>query len=266
MIVPRLHSLAVAVEAAAEQNLEISSTFLKMHCETEDLEIVEELKMQVDSEAQRISAISDFLPRLKKLVLSNSRVPCVRDLGTRWNCLLILNLSRAEVADLSGLSAFPNLAELYTPFNSIALLQPLLGCDNLEIVDFEGNCISDFNELQYLNMCPKLVNVNLQGNPVEISRSRKEILAQLPSVTVFDDVHVQSEEAHVDSVSETELLESLRGRKEIQPSTARGSEMSTARTRMSTADGNFSSELTMSGHAFHGNPIEAIRFRKKLNK
>lgn len=269
MNIPRLDSLAAAVEAVAEESLQISASFLKSHCEVEDLEIVRELEIQVDSEVQRISVIGEFLPNLEIVKFDNSRIPCIRDLGTRWNCLRILKLSRSEVSDLSGLSAFPLLSELYLPFNAISLLQPLLGCENLEIVDLEGNCISDGNELQYLGICPKLVDVNLLGNPVEISRSRKNILEMLPGLTVLNDVLVHSEVTGSDSVSETELLESLRARKEIQPSTARGanSEISTARTRSALSnDGNFFSELNMSGQAFQGNPLEAIRFRKKLNK
>ena len=257
MIVPRLKSLAEAVKAAEIEDMEISSIFLKRHCGVADLEIVEKLEMQVDSEIQTISVIGEFLKNLKILKLENSRLPCLRDLGGKLQQLKILKLARSEISDISGLSGLPALEELYVPFNSISRLQPLVGsADFLAVADFEGNCISEESQLQCFQFCPKLQQLNLAGNAVSSKLSRKQIISWLPEISTLDDLSVKAE--GLEERDDLEILENLRKRKEIQPSTSRSS-VSTARPKSSA------SELTCSPAPFQGNPLEAIRFRKKLN-
>jgi len=206
------------------------------------------LEIQVDAEIQRISEIPEFLKNLIFLNLGNSRIPCMRLLGN-FPSLKILKMARAELSDLSGLSGLPALEELYLPFNAVSDLQPISSLDFLAVLDLEGNQISSVNELQFLKNSG-LKEVTLTGNPVleEISNEDlKKILCNLEILEVGE--------------YENEILEKLRERKEITPSTARAG--NTCRTRASSAA---ASELTMSAEPFQGTPLDAIRFRRKLNK
>lgn len=50
-----------------------------------------------------------YLPRLAHLRLTDSVLPCVRDLGTSLTAVRVLWLPQSRLRDLDGLTSLPNL-------------------------------------------------------------------------------------------------------------------------------------------------------------
>lgn len=75
----------------------------------------------------------------------------MRDLGTSWHNLTILWIIRTGLNSLDGITALGNLRELYAAFNNVKELSSLMCHDTLEILDLEGNDVSNWDEVEYLN-------------------------------------------------------------------------------------------------------------------
>uniref|UniRef100_A0A8C2S4B4 Leucine rich repeat containing 56 n=1 Tax=Capra hircus TaxID=9925 RepID=A0A8C2S4B4_CAPHI len=106
------------------------------------------------------------LPNLSQLKLNGSCLGSLRDLGTSLGRLQVLWLARCGLADLDGISSFPALKELYVSYNNIWDLSPLCLLEQLEVLDLEGNCVEDPGQLRYLQLCPRLATLTLEGNPL----------------------------------------------------------------------------------------------------
>lgn len=53
--------------------------------------------------------------------------------------------------------------ELYVSYDDISDLSPL---EQLEVLDLEGNSVEGLGQLRYLQLCPRLATLTLQGNLV----------------------------------------------------------------------------------------------------
>ncbi|MBV96816.1 Leucine-rich repeat-containing protein 56, partial [Eschrichtius robustus] len=89
-----------------------------------------------------------------------------RDLGTSLGRLQVLWLARCGLADLDGIGSFPALKELYLSYNDVSDLSPLCLLEQLEVLDLESNCVEDPGQLCYLQLCPRLASLTLEGNPL----------------------------------------------------------------------------------------------------
>ncbi|CAK9097454.1 Leucine-rich repeat-containing protein 56 [Durusdinium trenchii] len=196
MAVPRL-PVELAQQQSEYEELSAPSfhpEFLRHYCGTEELEEVTYLEMQVDSAWQSAELLGLHLPKLLQLKLTNpSSILSLRDLGSSLKQLEILWMSRCALQDLGGASALlPSLREFYLPFNDVADLMPLSGCERLEVLDLERNLVSDLEDVRALSNCPLLRELNLSGNPVvqpaPKALPRERILELLPSLSVLDDV------------------------------------------------------------------------------
>lgn len=58
------------------------------------------------------------------------------------------------------------MEELYVAYNSLDDLFDISLCENLTILDLEGNCISAVDQIKYLRRMPRLADVNFRQNPV----------------------------------------------------------------------------------------------------
>lgn len=189
--VPRLHCDAVQAAATFQQEDGLSAEFLRHYCETLDLDAVAHLEIQVDSAAQNIESLGEHLQNLRQLKLRDSSVLSFRDFGTELRHLEVLWMSRCGLQDLGGAtSAFPQLREFYLPFNDITDLSPLSGHECLEVLDVEGNAVSEVEEVSALRSCPRLRELTLSGNAALRSVSRQAILDMLPQLEILDDVPV----------------------------------------------------------------------------
>jgi Leucine-rich repeat (LRR) protein len=143
----------------------------------------------------------------------DSYIPLIRDLGSKFDNVTILWLSRCQIRELDGIASFTNLKELYISYNEISELEDLSRLEYLEVVDLEGNEIRSLDQVEYLSLCPLLRDVTLQGNPLEIpgiegfededkrqEMARKKIL-EILNVQVLDDVPVESTTSTTTSTS-----------------------------------------------------------------
>ncbi|KAF4010065.1 hypothetical protein G4228_001286 [Cervus hanglu yarkandensis] len=123
------------------------------------------------------------------------------DLGTSLGHLQVLWLARCGLADLDGISSFPALKELYLSYNDIWDLSPLCLLEQLEVLDLEGNCVEDLGQLRYLQLCPRLATLTLEGNPLclwpgpgpthQVPRGynyRAEVRKLIPQLQVLDEL------------------------------------------------------------------------------
>ena len=106
------------------------------------------------------------MPSLEYLNMNDSIVRCFRDLGTSFKNVRVLHLARCELRELQGIQAFEQLEELYIAHNAIEDLFDVSLCENLQILDFEGNNVSAIEQLKYLRRMPRLTDVNFCQNPV----------------------------------------------------------------------------------------------------
>ncbi|KAM7226061.1 hypothetical protein CapIbe_022206 [Capra ibex] len=151
-------------EQLAEEYL--SPARLQALAQVDDLRLVSVLEMCVNTRENSLGSFGLHLPNLSQLKLNGSCLGSLRDLGTSLGRLQVLWLARCGLADLDGISSFPALKELYVSYNNIWDLSPLCLLEQLEVLDLEGNCVEDPGQLRYLQLCPRLATLTLEGNPL----------------------------------------------------------------------------------------------------
>ncbi|XP_069422576.1 leucine-rich repeat-containing protein 56 isoform X5 [Ovis canadensis] len=151
-------------EQLAEECL--SPARLQALAQVDDLRLVSVLEMCVNTRENSLGSFGLHLPNLSQLKLNGSCLGSLRDLGTSLGRLQVLWLARCGLADLDGISSFPALKELYVSYNNIWDLSPLCLLEQLEVLDLEGNCVEDPGQLRYLQLCPRLAALTLEGNPL----------------------------------------------------------------------------------------------------
>ncbi|KAJ8299005.1 hypothetical protein KUTeg_023065 [Tegillarca granosa] len=265
---------------------------LRLLTGVDNLDDVHSLEMKVDTSDTSLGNFGSLLPRLTQLKLSNSSIPCVRDLGSSLRNLRVMWMCRCGLNELDGISTMICLKELYLAYNEISDISPLSMLDKLEILDLEG--------------------LTLEGNPICVRPSpdsdqenydyRQAVKKSIPHLkilddeplvegvvspkkgNVFDDDWAYLEELQND-IGFGGSVESLAASDDssrpdsgsIRPSTgyrpgsalrpSTGYRPLTASKRASTATGaseDASSDLTM-GKVVCGNPSKALITRRKLN-
>ncbi|TNN00557.1 hypothetical protein fugu_011803 [Takifugu bimaculatus] len=146
--------------------LYLSRKKLEQLCGTEDLSHVTLLQICVDTQENTLGNFGVYLPKLLQLRMNNSVIKSMRDLGTALYHLQVLWMTRCSLRDLSGVSNFSSLKELYLAYNSISELSQVGMLENLQLLDLEGNDVDDLVQVQYLGLCGKLQTLILEGNPV----------------------------------------------------------------------------------------------------
>ena len=127
---------------------------------------VPRLALRVDTREAPVALIGDALPALVELVLADSVLASLRDLGTSLRHLRVLDVSRCRLRDLDGVAACPALTHLYARHNAVSDLLPLAMHDAVTVVDLHGNAVADEMALVQLGTCPRLTAVCLTGNPI----------------------------------------------------------------------------------------------------
>lgn len=175
---------------AWEQEQEIE--FLKQATGASNLLFATSVQMTVDTKANTVSYLGDRMPNLYELKLCNSTIGSIRDVGTALKNLTVLWVKRCELTALDGLSALPQLRELYAAFNDIADLEPLQSMDQLQVLDLEANTVSDPEMIYYLAPLP-LRSLALVGNPLAQDPTyRPQALDLITTLTYLDDVPVDA--------------------------------------------------------------------------
>ncbi|KAM4847046.1 leucine-rich repeat-containing protein 56 isoform 2-T3 [Thomomys bottae] len=134
--------------------------------QVDDLQMVRVLEMCVDTRENSLGNFGVYLPNLNQLKLNGSHLTSLRDLGTSLGRLQVLWLARCGLSDLDGIGSLPALTELYVSYNNISDLSPLCLLEQLELLDLEGNSVDDLGQVRYLQLCPRLATLTLEGNLV----------------------------------------------------------------------------------------------------
>ncbi|KAM6159440.1 leucine-rich repeat-containing protein 56 [Rhynchocyon petersi] len=173
---------------------------LQSLAQVDNLHAVTVLEMCVDTYKNSLGNFGAHLPRLSQLKLNGSRLASVRDLGTSLGHLQVLWLARCGLPDLDGIGSFPALKELYVSYNNVSDLSPLCLLEQLEVLDLEGNSVNDLGQVRYLQLCPRLAILTLEGNPVclqpapstsnkvhQVYSYRAEVWRLIPQLQVLDE-------------------------------------------------------------------------------
>ncbi|KAM5222772.1 leucine-rich repeat-containing protein 56 [Hipposideros larvatus] len=177
----------------------LSPARLRALAQMPDLRLVSMLEMCVDTREHSLGNFGLHLPSLSQLKLNGSRLGSVRDLGTSLGRLQVLWLTRCGLGDLDGIGSFPALKELYASYNCISDLSPLCLLEQLEVLDLEGNGVEDLGQVCYLQLCPRLATLTLEGNLVcvrpglhsEVPQGydyRVEVRRLIPQLQVLDEL------------------------------------------------------------------------------
>lgn len=111
----------------------IDEKFLQTQLGEVDLQTVEYIALQIDSATQSIFELPELLPQLKHLVLDNSSISSVRDLGVGLRDLWSLSLCGCGLYDIDGIGVLTGLKELNVSNNFISDVTPLALHENLEV-------------------------------------------------------------------------------------------------------------------------------------
>ncbi|XP_014651313.1 PREDICTED: leucine-rich repeat-containing protein 56 isoform X1 [Ceratotherium simum simum] len=174
---------------------------LKALARVDDLRLVSILEMRVDTRENSLGNFGVHLPNLSQLKLNGSHLGSVRDLGTSLGRLQVLWLARCGLTDVDGIGSFPALKELYVSYNDVSDLSPLCLLEQLEVLDLEGNSVEDLGQVRYLQLCPQLATLTLEGNLVCLRPGpgptnkvppgynyRAEVTKLIPQLQILDEV------------------------------------------------------------------------------
>lgn len=169
-----------------EKMLEISLGMTK-----EELSQLTKIEIKVDTTNTHMQYVGEILQSLTLLKLNDSVIPSMRDLGTSFRSIQVLYLNRWEMKTLAGLSWFEFLKELYISYNDIDDIFDIGFCNNLEVLDLEGNDISAWDNISYLAGCSKLVDLNISNNPISNDQNyQNRVKELLPQLKYLDDLHI----------------------------------------------------------------------------
>ncbi|XP_042760677.1 leucine-rich repeat-containing protein 56 isoform X3 [Panthera leo] len=179
----------------------LSPARLRALAQVDDLRLVGTLEMCVSTRESSLGNFGVHLPNLSQLKLNGSCLGSVRDLGTSLGRLRVLWLARCGLTDLDGIGCFPALKELYVSYNNISDLSPLCLLEQLEVLDLEGNGVEVLEQVRYLQLCPRLATLTLEGNLVCLRPGpspsnevppgynyRAEVRKLVPQLRVLDEV------------------------------------------------------------------------------
>ena len=98
-----------------------------------DLNTITHLTLQIDTNRQSIFDLCELIPNLQSLVLDNSIITSVRDLGIGLRKLKAISLSNCCLNELDGIGVLTGLHELNLSDNNISDVTPLAVHDNLQV-------------------------------------------------------------------------------------------------------------------------------------
>ena len=214
-----------AVARAVEQEFEdldyISERKLRKLSGEEDLTQVKKLTLSIDTREHSLSLLGHLTPNLRELKLTDSVLRSFRDLGTSLKNLRILHASKCKISDLDGISVLPGLEELYVPFNKIQDVTPLAMHEHLQVLDLEGNCIDDFQQVDQLSTCDVLTSLVLNLNPVkEVVHYRRAVAQLVPRLTSLDDEDIVDQDRQ--RLNETQMTQVFQNERKPKPTRKSG--------------------------------------------
>ena len=131
----------------------------------EEISNLTELVMQIPKNFGMLNDFGYYLPKLKILNLSNSRIKSIDEIGISFILLEVLNVSQCELEDLSGIVCFEKLTELDASHNKIEDLVELEMCSSIKVLKINDNKIEDEDNFSFLVSLPNLQILHIKNNP-----------------------------------------------------------------------------------------------------
>ena len=145
------------------------------------------------NELARIEGL-DGCAALEELSLEDNRIAKVENLS-RLVMLTKLDLGSNKICTIEGLETLTALTQLSLEENEIVHLAGLSQLRALLELYIGSNCISDTREVLQLKPLPKLLILDLSGNPLtEADEYRSHTIYQLRHLRVLDGVGIEDEE------------------------------------------------------------------------
>lgn len=162
------HFIDILENGDYDGELDISEKLLEitLGMSIDELKSLQKIQIQVDTTSSHLQQVGETLQSLIQLNLNDSIIHSIRDLGTSFTKIQVLQINRCELRDLSGFIVLDQLQELYASYNEISDIYDISHLQELEILDIEANQISDFNQINYLQKLPKLSNLDIDWNPI----------------------------------------------------------------------------------------------------
>lgn len=114
----------------------IDEEYIRNETGEDDLTHLVHLTLVINTSNQSIYDLHHFLPALQHLVLDESVISSVRDLGTGLRFLKSLSLASCGLYDLDGIGVLTSLQELCLRDNHITDVTPLAMHENLEVLKY----------------------------------------------------------------------------------------------------------------------------------
>jgi hypothetical protein len=111
----------------------IDEEYLSEICGTEDLSDVQRVQLRINTSYQSIIDIHNLLPSLQILILDQSTILSVRDLGVGLRHISSLSLNDCGLSDIDGIGVLTGLRELRLRDNLISDVTPLAMHENIEV-------------------------------------------------------------------------------------------------------------------------------------
>jgi Leucine-rich repeat (LRR) protein len=113
--------------------LRIDEDYIVSVTGVKDVSRIEYISLQIDTTVQSLLELPELLPNVKHLVLDNSTIGSVRDLGVGLRHLTSLSLSGCGLHDIDGVGVLTGLQELNLSDNYISDLSPLTMHEYLQV-------------------------------------------------------------------------------------------------------------------------------------
>ena len=131
----------------------------------EDISGLTELVIQIPKNFGMLNDFGFYLPKLKILNLSKSKIKSIDEIGISFKLLEVLNVSQCELEDLSGIVCFEKLTELDASNNKIEDLVELEMCSSIKVLKLNDNKIEDEDNFSFLVSLPNLQILHIKNNP-----------------------------------------------------------------------------------------------------
>ncbi|CAN0071149.1 unnamed protein product, partial [Sphacelaria rigidula] len=132
---------------------------------------------------------------LRVLRLNNNKIQEIN--GIDGLPLVEVNLDNNEIRAVQNVGAekLPNLRTLRLGYNHISILEGLTGCSSLALLDVQFNRIIAVRQVEFLQQCPFLHTLILEGNPVDtLEAYRSRVIFRLQGLMVLDRNKIPPEE------------------------------------------------------------------------
>ena len=131
----------------------------------EEISNLTELVIQIPKNFGMLNDFGYYLPKLKILNLSNSRIKSIDEIGISFILLEVLNVSQCELEDLSGIVCFEKLTELDASHNKIEDLVEVEMCSSIKVLKINDNKLEDEDNFSFLVSLPNLQILHIKNNP-----------------------------------------------------------------------------------------------------